>query len=171
MGRLFGPARPAGALTRLLRRLVDPRYYLRSVMTLAVLCLFILPTGADLWNAVMKTADSKFGPCHIISVIDGDTVTLICQDSGLERVQIAGYDAPEKYAPKCLGEFLAAEQASWALRTLIHKAKRIEILHQGLDVFRAAPVVIRLDGLDLTRAMVRSGHARAFGGGLRGSWC
>lgn len=171
VGRLFGPARPPGVLTRLLRRLADPRFYLGAVMAVAVMGLVVLPSVADLLNAVTRTAVSDLGPCRIISVIDGDTVTLMCQDSGIGRARIGGYDTPEKYAPKCLGEFLAAERAAWALRTLIQKADRTEITHQGTDKHGRALVVLTLDGLDVARAMIRAGHARAYGGGLRGSWC
>ena len=171
MARLFGPARPPGAVTRLVGRLADPRFYLKAAMAVGVLGLVVLPSGADLMNAVMKTADSDLGTCRIISVIDGDTLTLMCQDSGIGRARIAGYDTPEKYAPKCLGEFLAAERAAWALRTLIQKADRIGITHQGDDKYDRALVVLTLDGLDVARAMVRAGHARQYGGGPRESWC
>jgi len=171
VGRLFGPARPPGVLTRLLRRLADPRFYLGAVMVVGVLGLVVLPSVADLLNAVTKTADSGLGPCRIISVIDGDTVTLMCQDSGIGRARIVGYDTPEKYAPKCVAEFLAAERASWALRMLLQKADQIGITHQGVDKHGRVLVVLTLDGLDVARAMIRAGHARAYVGGLRGSWC
>jgi len=153
------------------RRLADPRFYLRAVMGVGVLGLVVLPTGADLVNAAMKVADSDLGPCRIISVIDGDTVTLMCKDSGIGRARIAGYDTPEKFSPKCVSEFLAAERASWALRTLIQQADRIAVAHQGTDKYGRALIVLTLDGLDVARAMIRAGHARQYGGGLRGGWC
>lgn len=171
MVRLFGPARPPGVLTHFLRRLVAPRVYLKAVMAVGVLGLVVLPSGADLVNAVTKTVTSDLGSCRILNLIDGDTVTLMCQDSGIGRARIAGYDTPEKYAPKCLGEFLAAERATWALRTLILKAKRIEITHQGNDRYGRALIVLTLGGLDVARSMIRAGHARKYDGGLRGSWC
>lgn len=168
---LFGPARPPGFLSRLLWRLISPKFWLKTVMGLAVLGLVVVPSVADLVNAVMKPAESDEGPCRILSVVDGDTVTLMCGESGIGRARILGYDTPEKYAPKCLGEFLAAERAGWALRTLIQKADRLEIAHQGSDPSGPARVVLTLDGLDVARAMIRSGHARQYAGGLRGSWC
>jgi micrococcal nuclease len=171
MTRLFGPARPPGLLTLLLRRLVDPRFYLKAVMGVGMLGLVLVPSIADLVNAAMKTAASDQGLCRILNVIDGDTVTLMCQTSGMGRARITGYDTPEKYAPKCAGEFLAAEQASWALRTLIQKAERIEIVHQGIDRYGRVLIVLTLDGRDVARAMILAGHARQYGGGLRGSWC
>lgn len=171
MARLFGPARPPGILTRLLRRMVDPRFYLKAVMGVAVLGLLLLPSIADLVNMATKTAESDRGQCRILNVVDGDTVTLMCAVSGLGRARILGYDTPEKYAPKCTGEFLRAERASWALRTLIQQADRIEITHQGADQYGRELIVLKLDGMDVARAMIRAGHARQYGGGLRGSWC
>ncbi|MBL9052825.1 MAG: thermonuclease family protein [Tabrizicola sp.] len=158
-------------LSRLLWRLVSPKFWLKTLMSLAVLGFVLVPSIADLVNAVMKPVASDQGQCRILNVVDGDTLTISCAASGLGRARIRGYDTPEKYAPKCLGEFLAAESASWALRTLIQKAERIEITHQGADQYGRALILLTLDGLDVARAMIRAGHARANGGGLRGSWC
>lgn len=168
---LFGPARPMGGVARVLWRLISLRFWVKTVMGLAVVGLVVVPSIADLVNAVTRPATSDEGPCRIISVVDGDTVTLMCGESGIGRARIVGYDTPEKYAPKCVGEFLAAERAGWALRTLIQKAGQIEIAHQGSDQYGRSLVVMTLDGLDVARAMIRAGHARQYAGGLRGSWC
>jgi endonuclease YncB( thermonuclease family) len=171
MGWLFRPARPAGAVTRTVRRLVDPRFYLKAVIGLGLGGLVLVPTIADLVNAGMKTVASDQGDCRIIRVVDGDTVSLICPEDGMVSARILGFDTPEKYAPKCLDEFVAAEQASWALRTMIQKADRINLTHDGTDQYGRALVRLELDGVDVARLMIRAGHARQYGGGLRGSWC
>jgi micrococcal nuclease len=171
MGWLFRPARPAGAVTRGLRRLIDPRFYLRWVVGLAFTGLVLVPTVADLVNAGMKPVSSDQGDCRIIRVIDGDTVSLICPEDGMVSARLLGFDTPEKYSPKCLDEFLAAERASWALRTLIQKADRLVLTHAGKDQYGRALVRLDLDGVDVARTMIRAGHARAYGGGLRGTWC
>lgn len=168
---IFGPARPPGGVARVLWRLMSLRFWVKTLMGLAVLGLVVVPSVADLVNAVTRPATSDEGPCRILSVVDGDTVTLMCGESGIGRARILGYDTPEKYAPKCLDEFLAAERAGWALRTLIQKADQIEITHQGSDQYGRTLVVVTLDGLDVARAMIRAGHARQYAGGLRGSWC
>jgi micrococcal nuclease len=171
MAWLFRPARPAGAVTRGLRRLIDPRFYLRWVFGLAVMGLVLVPMVADLVNAGMKVVSSDQGDCRIIRVVDGDTVSLICPEDGMVSARLMGFDTPEKYSPKCLDEFVAAERASWALRTLIQKADRLVLTHAGKDQYGRVLVKLDLDGMDVARAMVRAGHARQYGGGLRGSWC
>lgn len=171
MGWLLRPARPAGAVTRTVRRLVDPRFYLKAVIGLAVGGLVLLPTVADLVNAGMKTVASEQGDCRIIRVVDGDTLSLICPEDGMVSARILGFDTPEKYAPKCLGEFVAAEKAGWALRTLIQKADRLSLGFEGRDQYGRSLVRLEIDGVDVARAMIRAGHARQYSGGLRGSWC
>jgi micrococcal nuclease len=104
-------------------------------------------------------------------VVDGDTVTLMCPEEGMESARLLGFDTPEKYAPKCTAEFVAAEKASWALRTLIQKADRLEVAHEGTDQYGRALVRLTLDGQDVARLMIRAGHGRSYGGGPRGSWC
>lgn len=171
MGWLFRPARPAGAVVRGLRRLADPRFYLKAVIGLAVGGLVLVPTIADLVNAAMKPIASDQGPCRVIRVIDGDTLSLICPEDGMISARLLGFDTPEKYAPHCLGEFLAAERASWHLRTLIQRGDRMVVTHRGTDKYGRALVALEIDGVDVARLMIRDGHARAYGGGLRGTWC
>lgn len=171
MGWLFRPARPAGPVVRRLQRLADPRLYLKAVILLALGGLFIVPTLADLVNAAMKTAGSDQGTCRIIRVIDGDTVSLICPEDGMVSARLQGFDTPEKYAPDCLAEFLAAERASWHLRSLIQNAERLQLTHQGSDRYGRVLVRLELDGVDVARMMIRDGYGRQYGGGLRGTWC
>ncbi len=171
MARLLRPARPVGPVTRMLRRVLDPRFYLRLVMGLAVMALLVVPLLADLANAALKPVAGDGGTCRILRVVDGDTVSLMCPEEGMHSSRLLGFDTPEKYAPKCTGELLAAEQASWALRTLIQKADRLSLTHEGIDQYGRALVRLELDGQDVADLMVRKGVARRYGGGPRGSWC
>ena len=171
MGWLFRPARPAGPVVRGLRRLADPRFYLKLVIGLAVGGLVLIPTIADLVNAALRPIASEQGPCRIIRVIDGDTVSLICPEDGMQSARLLGFDTPELYGPRCMAEFVAAQKASWALRTLIQRADRLELRHQGTDQYGRALVLLQLNGVDVAREMIRAGHGRPYGGGLRGTWC
>jgi endonuclease YncB( thermonuclease family) len=165
------PRRPPGPLIRFLERVLNPVFYLKLVLGLGIFALLILPTLADLVNAAMKPAVSAEGPCRIVRVTDGDTLTLMCPADGVHSARLLGYDTPERYAPQCLDEFLAAERATWALRTLIQKADRITLRKEGSDRYGRALVRLELDGQDVARLMIRAGHARAYSGGPRGSWC
>ncbi|MBY0351844.1 thermonuclease family protein [Tabrizicola sp.] len=171
MGWLFRPARAAGPLTRSLLRLADPRLFVKLVLGVAVAGLVVVPLAADLVNAATKTASSTQGDCRIVRVIDGDTVSLLCPEDGIENARLLGFDTPEKYAPRCLGEFMAAERASWHLRALIQRADQLTLTRDGRDRYGRALVRLELDGVDVARTMVRDGYGRAYGGGLRGTWC
>ena len=153
-----------------MRRLIDPRFYLKLVMGSAVAGLVLIPTVADLVNAAMKPVSSVQGDCRIFRVVDGDTVSMVCPEDGMMSARLLGFDTPEKYAPKCFAEFVAAEKASWALRTLIQKATRLKMEQEGTDQYGRALVRLELDGVDVAREMIRAGHGRTYGGGLRGSW-
>ena len=165
------PQRPRPWWRRLLDRILDPVFYLKLVMILAGLGLIVLPYGADVLNATLKTVQSETGACRVLLVVDGDTVKLICPGSGVETARIMGYDSPEKFSPRCTSELVAAERATWALRGMIFDAKVLSASHHGTDRYGRALVVIRLDGVDLARRMIRAGHGRAYAGGLRGGWC
>lgn len=169
---LFGPARAPGPVTRFVRRLVSIRGLFRIVTAVTVVGLIVLPLVADLVNAATKTVLAEGGgTCRILRVVDGDTVTLMCPEEGMESARLTGFDTPEKYAPKCLSEFVAAERASWKLRTLIQKADRLKVTREGVDQYGRALVRLELDGQDVAGRMVRTGLARVNNGGPRGSWC
>jgi micrococcal nuclease len=136
-----------------------------------VLGLIFIPTLADLANAALKPVAGEGGTCRIIRVVDGDTVSLMCPEEGLHSARLLGFDTPEKFSPKCIDEFVAAEQASWALRTLIQKADRLSLTHDGTDQYGRALVKLELNGVDVARLMVQAGHGRVNNGGPRGSWC
>ena len=89
----------------------------------------------------------------------------------MQSARLLGFDTPELYGPRCMAEFVAAQKASWAPRTLIQRADRLELRHQGTDQYGRALVVLQLNGVDVAREMIRAGHGRPYGGGLRGTWC
>lgn len=163
--------RPPGPLTRFLQRAFSLRSLVRLTMMGAVALLVLLPLIADLVNAAMKPVAGESGTCRILRLVDGDTVTLMCPEEGMESARLTGFDTPEKFSAKCLGEFMAAERATWALRTLIQRAERLRVVHEGRDRYGRALVRLELDGVDVARLMVQAGHARVYAGGLRGGWC
>lgn len=165
------PRRPPGPLTRLLQRIFSPAFYLKTVVGLGLIGLLILPAIADLINAAMKPVQAADGSCRIVRVVDGDTVTLLCDEEGMQSARLLGFDTPEKYAPKCVAEFAAAERAAWALRTMIQQADRLKLTRDGADQYGRALVRLELDGQDVADRMIREGHGRRYGGGPRGSWC
>lgn len=165
------PRRPPGLVTRFLSRVLNPVFYLKAVIGLALFGLFILPSIADLTNAAMKPVQAADGSCRILRVVDGDTVTLMCAEEGMQSARLLGFDTPEKFSPQCTAEFLAAEKAGWALRTFIQKADRLKLTREGTDQYGRALVRLELDGQDVANLMIRAGHGRRYGGGPRGSWC
>lgn len=169
--RLIGPARSVGSATRFLRRVLDPVFYIRTAMAVIFVGLVTLPLGTDLVIAALKPVDSPEGVCRILFVQDGDTVILTCPGWGMERARLLGLDAPEKFTPKCMAELVAAEKAAWALRGMILKADRVAMTNEGEDGTGRALVRLTIDGETVALPMIRAGHARIYGGGLRGSWC
>lgn len=156
---------------RLLARLLDPVVYLKLVMIVGGLGLVVVPYGADVVNAALKPVVSEEGDCRVLLVLDGDTVKLVCPGTGVETARLIGFDAPEKFSPRCAGELVAAERATWALRGMIFKAGALAVERGGTDRYDRALVRLRLDGVDVARTMIRAGHGRAYSGGPRGGWC
>lgn len=166
------PRKPLSWWRRLLRRILDPIFYLRVVIVLAGLGLIILPYGADLVTAALHRVDSVDGTCRVLVVVDGDTVKLVCPERGVETARLLGFDTPEKFSPKCLDEMVKAEKAAWALRVMLMRADRLELSREGEpDRYGRSLVRLVVDGEDVARRMIKDGHARTYGGGLRGSWC
>ncbi len=155
----------------MLDRIFNPVVYLKLVMIMAGLGLIVLPYGADAVNAALKPVASADGDCRVLVVVDGDTVKLVCPGRGVETARLMGFDAPEKFSPRCVGELVAAEKATWGLRGIIFAADALAVERDGTDRYGRALVRLVVDGQDVARAMIRGGYGRAYSGGLRGGWC
>ena len=113
-------------------------------------------------------------PAEVIAVLDGDTLKVrahIWLGQEVETlVRVFGIDAPELKG-KCAGERAAARRAKEALA---------EQIGGGAVVLRdirfekyAGRVMSRVEanGVDVGRALVGAGFARAYWGKKRGTWC
>jgi micrococcal nuclease len=152
-------------------RIADPLFYLRAVIGVAGLALVAVPAATDGLLAVIRPLEGADGPCRILRVVDGDTVTIWCAGMQIERARLEGFDAPELFSPQCAEELLAAQKAKWALRGMILGAERLRLTRGGTDRYDRRLATIWADGQPLARRMVRAGHARAYGGGGRQGWC
>lgn len=151
--------------------MVFRRRVLRRLTVLSAAGLLGLPLLADIASAAKRLASGGDDGCRIVNVIDGDTVTVWCGSGGIERARLTGFDTPEKFSPGCVSELLAAERATWALRWMVFSADKVAVVTEGRDRYDRLLAAMILDGTPLHRLMIRDGHARAYDGGRRGSWC
>jgi len=151
--------------------LFRPWARLRLVVLAGGLGLAGLAPGADPALAGLTPVAGGDGGCHVLRVVDGDTVTLYCPGWGRIAARLTGFDAPEIHAARCLAEQVAAEHAAQALHAMIRQAAVLEVIVQGTDRFSRVLVALMLDGENVAQRMIREGHARPYGGGQRGGWC
>ena len=111
----------------------------------------------------------------LLRVLDGDTFEApIHVWPGLAvttRVRLRGIDAPELHA-RCPQERTKAEEARSALAAILADG-RIRVLHIGPDKYNGRVVADAATARtpDVSAALLRSGMARPYDGGRRGSWC
>ncbi len=153
------------------QRVLDPVFYLKAVIFVASVGLIVVPFVADGALAVARPIASAGGECRVIRVVDGDTVDLWCSAAGIERARLDGFDAPELFSPECTGELIAAQKAKWALRGLLFSGGDLRMERGGLDRYQRRLVTVWVGQEPLARRMIQGGHARSYGGGLRGGWC
>jgi micrococcal nuclease len=165
------PRKPQSRWRRFVGRVLDPVFYLKAVILVSSAALIVLPLGADAINAALKPARNDKTACRILSVIDGDTLSIWCAGQGVQRARLTGFDAPELFSPRCTSELIAAQHATWALRGLIFDASTVDIAFEGRDRYGRALVMMRLDGKPVAVRMIDAGHGRAYGGGHRDGWC
>jgi micrococcal nuclease len=90
---------------------------------------------------------------RVVAVHDGDTLTVLVEQREV-RVRLAGIDAPERGQP----------YANASRRALAGRVARREVVvdADGRDGFGRTLGVVRADGVDVNRAMVRDGWAWVF---------
>ena len=93
-----------------------------------------------------------------VRVVDGDTLAL-----GSRRLRLIGIDAPElrQSCSRNTADYPCGQEAAAHLRDLVKD--QLECRTEGSDRYRRALVRCRSDGIDINMAMVRSGHAVAYG--------
>ena len=168
------PKRKTAAQRRwaqLVRRLVDPKFYLSVAMACSLVALVFLPAFCDGTLALVRPLVTQHGSCRILRVIDGDTASMWCDDRGIRSVRFTGYDTPELHNPSCLKEFAMAVQAKWQLRLVLWRGSRIEARHLGTDRYGRDLKAIFVDGTLLADQMVHTGLARRYDGSIRRGWC
>ena len=142
------------------------RLSFKTCLFLIAIALLFVPPIVDVVNGAVKAQSS----CSVSLVMDGDTMKIDCPDNGITSARIIGYDTPEKNA-RCIGEFIKATRATWALRMMLWQARTIEIRLNGKDHYGRFLTVLHVNGKDVAPRMINTGLARSYSGGRRGSWC
>lgn len=126
-----------------------------------------------IWARAASSADRH--QVEVIRTIDGDTFeALVHLWPGLAmttRVRLRGIDAAEMKA-SCFEELRLARAASARLRDLLGEGG-VTIANIGRDKYQGRVVADAATARtpDVSAAMLASGHARAYHGGRRESWC
>jgi endonuclease YncB( thermonuclease family) len=114
-------------------------------------------------------------PAELLRVLDGDTFEArVHVWPGIDittKVRLRGIDAPELRA-RCPEERAKAEAAREALRAMLAEGD-IAVMRVGLDKYGGrvlADTATRMTP-DVSATMLAKGHARAYGGGRRETWC
>jgi endonuclease YncB( thermonuclease family) len=114
----------------------------------------------------------------ILKVNDGDTVVFEApfMPAPLKpqlSLRVLGVDTPEKGARAgCPAEAAAAEKASAFTKNLVANAKKIQIELKEHDKFGGRVLGdLIVDGQRLSELLIKNGHARAYFGEKKQSWC
>ncbi|PIB24313.1 hypothetical protein BFP76_03590 [Amylibacter kogurei] len=133
---------------------------------IAVFALVILPRIGDVVIGYLKPTTG----CSITAIVDGDTISIDCENADETRARIIGLDTPE-LASECFDEWILAQRAKWFLRWRIWSANHIETQTQGRDKYRRQLVRVKIDGTDIATSMINARLARPYDGGRRAGWC
>lgn len=136
-----------------------------SVILLASIVIFgpnVLDAASLMWR--------KSEGCAVWSVVDGDTVRMVCPDLGAVSGRILSYDTPELKA-RCPSELGKAVAATFYLRWQLWTAGEVTARPTGTDRYDRALTVLAVDGELVGRSLVEAGLARWYNGGKRRSWC
>lgn len=132
-----------------------PRRRWRRLLDLCLAGAVIAATAFIVARVEHYAGETISGP---VRVVDGDTLA-----RGSRRFRLIGIDAPELQQRCSRGtvDYPCGLEAAEHLRVLIEG--QLDCRTEGSDRYRRALVRCRSDGIDVNSAMVRSGHAIAYG--------
>ena len=154
----WGMGLPPKQHRRWWQKLIDPQVYLRLVIVLSGLALFVIPMLADGTLAMVRPITNGAEYCRIMHVVDGDTADMWCNATGFERVRLVGFDAPELFSPKCASELIAAQKSKWALRGYLFGTADLRMQRGKLDRYDRRLVTLWLGAKPLSQ--IRSEERR-----------
>lgn len=114
----------------------------------------------------------------VLRAVDGDTVEVEAKwlppELGTKiKIRVLGVDTPEK-APraKCEQEAAKALLASAFTKNFVKSGKVVEVNIKDWDKYGGRILGdIVVDGKSLKDQLILRGHARAYNGGTKSSWC
>ena len=116
----------------------------------------------------------------VVKVSDGDTIQFeapfMQEYLGLKPVlalRVLGVDTPEKgHRAQCSQEDVKAQAASAFTKDAVAKAKVIQFEIKDHDKFGGRVLGdVFIDGVRLSELLIKNGHARAYFGEKKQSWC
>lgn len=143
---------------------------LRPVRWLLFLSIGLLLMFGSLGDAAMGLMKGT-SHCKVVSVLDGDTVTIWCGGAEFERARLTGFDTPEVFSPQCNAELWQGFRATVALKGALWAAGRIGIFPGRRDRYDRVLARLTVDGLSVGNLLIERGLARPYSGGRRSSWC
>lgn len=97
-------------------------------------------------------ADTLYG--QVISVTDGDTITILTPAKSQIKVRLTEIDAPEKNQPY-------GQRSKQALSSIVFN-KQVDIQSQGKDRYSRVLGRVFIEGQDVNLYMAQNGHAWAY---------
>jgi uncharacterized SAM-binding protein YcdF (DUF218 family) len=130
--------------------------------------------NAELHDPLWRELTTGRHRVEALATLDGDTFLArvrLSQQAFTTRVRLRSVDTPEMDA-RCAEERRLAERATAALRKLLRQGD-VTIFDVGPDRYpgRVVAEVATRGTPDVSEALVRGGHGRAYSGGHRAGWC
>ena len=115
----------------------------------------------------------------VLSVTDGDTLRARIPawpyPFDVMGIRIYGIDTPEsqRNRAKCVDEVESGLRAKAFARANLKPSERFQFRFRSFDKYggRVVASVTLPDGRDFASVMIAAGHARAYDGKRKGSWC
>ena len=119
----------------------------RSLSLPRLLAILLLAVAAvPVADAIAGSGHASVG-CQLVSIVDGDTVTLDCPGHDRREHQIMGLASPPVLGARCLSEAWWGIRSEIALRTKVWQSRELEFIIEP----RARLALVFADGVPLHR--------------------
>lgn len=136
------------------------KYSPKTKLSVPLLLIILVATLIALYSGFQTGALSSRVNAKVISIADGDTISVQLEDDQIIKVRLLGIDTPETHHPTKPVGCYGPQASEFTTKKLTNKRIELEYDIEKYDKYGRTLAFVYLDGVRFNDVLVKNGYAR-----------